>query len=86
MNSSTKFNRENIIDEYREMISYFEEETDDETVIKLQKLDPTSRNIMILFIACNYRYGILSRMLCTNIAYAKKMIDNIRNKIIEMEI
>jgi len=41
---------------------------------------------MILFIASEYKYGITARVLGTNISYCKRLIDNIRNKIIKMEI
>lgn len=75
-----------IIEEYRDLIKEYEQPTDDEFVLKLQKLDMTSRNLMILFIASEYKYGITARVLGTNIAYCKKLIENIRNKIIEMEI
>lgn len=75
-----------IIEEYRELIKEYEQPTDDEFVLKLQKLDMTSRNLMILFIASEYKYGITARVLGTNIAYCKKLIENIRNKIIEMEL
>lgn len=75
-----------IIEEYRELIKEYEQPTDDEFVLKLQKLDMTSRNLMILFIASEYKYGITARVLGTNIAYCKRLIENIRNKIIEMEL
>ena len=75
-----------IIEEYRDLIKEYEQPTDDEFVLKLQKLDITSRNLMILFIASEYKYGITARVLGTNIAYCKKLIENIRNKIIEMEL
>ena len=75
-----------IIEEYRDLIKEYEQPTDDEFVLKLQKLDMTSRNLMILFIASEYKYGITARVLGTNIAYCKRLIENIRNKIIEMEL
>lgn len=84
--TSTKVNIEDVIEDYRDLIKEYEQPTDDELVLKLQKLDSASRNIMILYIASGYKYGITARALCTNIAYCKRLIENIRNKIIEMEL
>lgn len=75
-----------IIEDYRELIKEYSQPTDDDLILKLQKLDITSRNLMILFIASEYKYGITARVLGTNISYCKKLIDNIRNKIIQMEL
>ena len=75
-----------IIEDYRELIKEYSLPTDDDLILKLQKLDITSRNLMILFIASEYKYGITARVLGTNISYCKKLIDNIRDKIIQMEL
>lgn len=83
---STKVNIEDVIEEYRELIKDYEQPSDDELILKLQRLDPTSRNIMILYIASGYKYGITARALCTNISFCKKTIEQIRQKLIEMEI
>lgn len=84
--SKSKTCIECIIEVYRELIKEYSQPTDDDLILKLQKLDITSRNLMILFIASEYKYGITARVLGTNISYCKKLIDNIRNKIIEMEL
>lgn len=84
--TSTKVNIEDVIEDYRELIKEYEQPTDDELILKLQKIDSASRNIMILYIASGYKYGITARALCTNIAYCKKMIEEIRQKIIETEL
>lgn len=75
-----------IIEDYRDLIAEYAQPTDDDLILKLQKLDITSRNLMILFIASEYKYGITARVLGTNISYCKRLIDSIRNKIIEMEL
>lgn len=84
--TSTKVNIEDVIEDYRELIEEYSQPTDDELILKLQKIDVVSRNIMILYIASGYKYGITARALCTNIAYCKKMIEEIRQKIINIEL
>lgn len=84
--TSTKVNIEDVIEDYRELIKEYEQPTDDELILKLQKIDTASRNIMILYIASGYKYGITARALCTNIAYCKKMIEEIRQKIINIDL
>lgn len=84
--TSTKVNIEDVIEDYRELIEEYSQPTDDELILKLQKIDSASRNIMILYIASGYKYGITARALCTNIAYCKKMIEEIRQKIINIEL
>lgn len=83
---STKVNIEDVIEEYRELIKEYEQPTDDELVLKLQKLDSASRNIMILYIASGYKYGITARALCTNISFCKRTIEQIRQKILNTEL
>ena len=78
------FNREDLIEYYHELLNYYSQPNDDEFVNKLQLLNTTDRAIFVLFIACDYRYGILSRMLCTNIRYGKQLIENIKNKLLEI--
>lgn len=80
-----KISPEDVIDDYRALIKEYSQPTDDELVIKLQKLTPTDRNLMILFIASEMKYGIFARVLGTNIKYGKYLIENIRTKIINME-
>lgn len=80
-----KFDRECILEEYHELLKYYELPSDDENVLKLQKLTTTERAIFVLYIASDFRYGILSRMLCTNIKYAKALIENIKTKINNIE-
>lgn len=82
---SIKTNIDDVIFEYRELIKEYSQPTDDEFVLKLQKLDTASRNILILFIASDYRYGITARCLCTNAVWTKHKIEEIRNKIKQME-
>ena len=84
--TSTKVNIEDVIEEYRELIKEYEQPTDDELVLKLQKLDSASRNIMILYIASGYKYGITARALCTNILFCKRTIEQIRQKILNTEL
>lgn len=84
--TSTKVNIEDVIEEYRELIKEYEQPTDDELVLKLQKLDSASRNIMILYIASGYKYGITARALCTNISFCKRTIEQIRQKILNTEL
>ena len=80
-----KLTPEDVIEDYRTLIKEYSQPTDDELVIKLQKLTPTDRNLMILFIASEMKYGIFARVLGTNIKYGKYLIENIRTKIINME-
>lgn len=80
-----KISPEDIIDDYRALIKEYSQPTDDELVNKLQKLTPTDRNLMILFIASEMKYGIFARVLGTNIKYGKYLIENIRTKILNME-
>lgn len=84
--SKSKTCIECIIEDYRDLIKEYELPTDDDLILKLQKLDITSRNLMILYIASGYKYGITARIIGTNIAYCKKLIEQIRQKIIETEI
>ena len=84
-NKQNKLTPEDVIEDYRTLIKEYSQPTDDELVIKLQKLTPTDRNLMILFIAAEMKYGIFARVLGTNIKYGKSLIENIRNKIINME-
>lgn len=84
--TSTKVNIEDVIEEYRELIKEYEQPTDDELILKLQKLDSASRNIMILYIASGYKYGITARALCTNISFCKRTIEQIRQKILNIEL
>lgn len=84
--TSTKVNIEDVIADYRDLILVYELPTDDELVLKLQKLDSTSRNIFILYIASGCKFGITARCLCTNIAFCKRTIEQIRQKIIETEL
>lgn len=76
---------DDIIDYYRDLIKEYSQPTDDELVRKLQRLNTTERDLMILFIASEYRYGIFARILGTNIKYGKNLIENIRTKIMNME-
>ena len=80
-----KLTPEDVIDDYRALIKEYSQPTDDELVNKLQKLTPTDRNLMILFIASEMKYGIFARILGTNIKYGKYLIENIRTKILNME-
>lgn len=80
-----KISPEDVIDDYRALIKEYSQPTDDELVNKLQKLTPTDRNLMILFIASEMKYGIFARVLGTNIKYGKYLIENIRTKILNME-
>lgn len=81
-----KISPEDVIDDYRALIKEYSQPTDDELVNKLQKLNSTDRNLIILFIASEMKYGIFARVLGTNIKYGKYLIENIRNKIINMEL
>ncbi len=81
-----KISPEDVIDDYRALIKEYSQPTDDELVNKLQKLTPTDRNLMILFIASEMKYGIFARVLGTNIKYGKYLIENIRTKILNMEL
>lgn len=84
--SRNKTSIDDIVEYYRELIKEYSQPTDDELILKLQTLDITSRNLMILYIASEYKYGITARIIGTNIAYCKKLIEQIRQKIIETEI
>lgn len=77
----SNFDRENIIEDYHELLQYYNQPNDDDLVEKLQELSPTDKSIFVLYIACECRYGILARMLCTNIKYAKNLIENIKIKL-----
>jgi hypothetical protein len=85
-NITSKTNIEDVIEDYRELIKEYASPTDDELVKRLQSLPSSDRNLMILFIASEYRYGIFARILGTNIKYGKNLIENIRTKIINMEL
>lgn len=76
---------EDVIEEYRSLVKEYSLPTDDELTRKLQRLQPTDRNLIILFIASEYKYGIFARVLGTNIKYGKSLIEGIRQKIIDME-
>lgn len=74
----------NILDEYHDLIREFETLiTDDELCLKFKKLNITERNILLLYIACNYKIGILARLLHTNSKYAKKLVNDIQIKMKE---
>lgn len=77
---------DDVIADYRDLIKEYSLPTDDELVRKLQRLPTTERDLMILYIACDCRYGIMTRILGTNIKYGKNLIEGIRNKIISMEL
>lgn len=83
--NKNKTSIDDIIADYRDLIKEYSLPTDDELVRKLQRLNTTERDLMILYIAANYRYGIFARILGTNIKYGKNLIENIRTKIINME-
>lgn len=83
--SKNKASIDDIIDDYRSLIKEYSLPTDDELVRKLQRLNTTERDLMILYIACDCRSGIFARVLGTNIKYGKNLIENIRTKIINME-
>jgi hypothetical protein len=76
---------DDIIADYRDLIKEYSLPTDDELVRKLQRLNTTERDLMILYVACDRRAGIFARILGTNIKYGKNLIENIRTKIINME-
>lgn len=80
-----KTNIDEIILDYRDLIKEYSLPTDDELVRKLQRLNPTERDLMILYIACDCKTGVMSRVLGTNIKYGKNLIEGIRQKIINME-
>ena len=79
---STKADLEKIIEYYRQLIEEYSQPTDDDFVYKLQHLDTADRNILILFIASDYRYGITARCLCTNATWTKKKINEIRTALL----
>lgn len=83
--NKNKTSIEDIIEDYRELIKQYAQPTDDELVKKLQKLGTTDRDLMILYIASEYKPGIFARILGTNIKYGKNLIEEIRQKIINME-
>lgn len=83
--NKNKASIDDIIADYRDLIKEYTLPTDDELVRKLQRLNPTERDLMILYIASDCRYGIFARILGTNIKYGKNLIENIRTKIINME-
>ena len=77
------FNREDLIEYYHELLDYYNQPNDDDLVERLQRLTSTDRAIFVLYVACECKYGILSRMLCTNIKYSKQLIEKIKNKLVE---
>lgn len=83
--NKNKTSIDDIIADYRDLIKEYSLPTDDELVRKLQRLNTTERDLMILYIASDCRYGIFARILGTNIKYGKNLIENIRTKIINME-
>lgn len=70
-----------ILDEYKRLIKEYSMPTDDELVLRLNRLSNNERNIIILYIASDYKIGILARLLSTNSKYAKKLVEEIQNKL-----
>ena len=82
MKRGYKVDDEKVIEYYRELLKTYSEPTDDENVMLLQQLLATERNVMVLYIASDFKMSKTARLLSTNIQYTKKMIDEIRKKII----
>lgn len=82
--NSRQFDEEATLHEYRQLIKEYSRPTDDELILKLQSLPLTERNMLCLYIACEYRINYFARLLHTNNAYAKRLINEIQNKIKEL--
>ena len=55
MKRGYKIDDEKVIEYYRELLKTYSEPTDDENVMLLQQLPATERNVMVLYIASDFK-------------------------------